>query len=130
MVDKAKKIWIDGQFIDWDAATVHILTHSLHYGLAVFDGMRAYKRADGATYVFRLREHVDRLFDSCKMCFLKPEDRREHVSRAGVEVLRVNDMPGGYLRPMAKTRQAKIGISPRKTPIRTAVMAWKWGAYL
>ena len=63
MVDKVKKIWLDGQFIDWDAAAIPMLTHSFHYGLGVFDGMRAYKRGDGGTYVFRLREHVDRLFE-------------------------------------------------------------------
>ena len=72
MVDKVKKIWQDGEFVDWDNANVHILTHSLHYGLAVFDGMRAYRRTDGGTYVFRLREHVERLFDSARMCLLQP----------------------------------------------------------
>src|SRR5579864_3587137 len=95
MVDKVKKVWLDGQFIDWDTAQVPILTHSLHYGLAVFDGMRAYKRADGGTYVFRLREHVDRLFDSAKMCFLKPEVTREQVMKASIEALRINEMPDG-----------------------------------
>ena len=95
MVDKVKKIWIDGQFIDWDAATIPILTHTFHYGLGVFDGMRAYKRSDGGTYVFRLREHVDRLFDSCKMCFLRPEVTREQLNAACVEILRENAESGG-----------------------------------
>ncbi len=66
MVEKLKKIWLDGELVDWDEAKVHVLTHSLHYGVGAFEGIRAYKRADGA-YVFRLKDHIDRLFDSCKM---------------------------------------------------------------
>ena len=130
MVDKVKKVWIDGQFVDWDDATVHILTHSLHYGLAAFEGIRAYKRADGGTYVFRLREHVDRLFDSCKMCLLKPEFTREQVMGVCVETLRVNGMPEGYLRPMVYVGEGAMGIYAPTNPVRTAVIAWKWGAYL
>jgi branched-chain amino acid aminotransferase len=130
MVDKVKKVWIDGQFVDWDAANVHILTHSLHYGLAAFEGIRAYKRADGATYVFRLREHVDRLFDSCKMCLLKPEFTREQIITACTETLRVNGMPEGYLRPMVFVGEGAMGIYAPNNPVRAAVIAWKWGAYL
>ncbi len=130
MVDKVKKVWLDGQLVDWDAANVHILTHSLHYGLAAFEGIRAYKRADGQTYVFRLREHVDRLFDSCKMCLLKPEFTREQVMAACVETLRVNGMPEGYLRPMVYVGEGAMGIYAPNNPVRTAVIAWKWGAYL
>src|SRR6202167_6594325 len=100
MVDKVKKVWLDGSLVDWDAATVHVMTHSLHYGLAAFEGIRAYQRADGGTYVFRLREHVDRLFDSCKMCLLKPEYTREQVIRVCGAVLRAHGMNEGYLRPM------------------------------
>src|ERR1700686_4019188 len=100
MVDKVNKVWLDGALVDWDAASVHVMTHSLHYGLAAFEGLRAYQRADGHTYVFRLREHVDRLFDSCKMCLLRPEYTREQVTNACIETLRVNVMPDGYLRPM------------------------------
>jgi len=130
MVDKVKKVWLDGEFIDWDEAKVHVLTHSLHYGLAAFEGIRAYKRADGATYVFRLREHVDRLFDSCKMCLLKPEFTREQVMSACTESLRVNGMAEGYLRPMVYVGEGAMGIYAPNNPVRTAVIAWKWGAYL
>jgi branched-chain amino acid aminotransferase len=130
MVDKVKKIWLDGQFIDWDAAALPVLTHSFHYGLGVFDGMRAYKRSDGGTYVFRLREHVDRLFESCKLCFLKPEVTREQVTAACVETLRVNAMPDGYVRPMVYIGEGAMGIYAPSNPIHTIVMAWKWGAYL
>jgi branched-chain amino acid aminotransferase len=130
MVDKVKKIWLDGNFIDWDDANVHVMTHSLHYGLAAFEGIRAYKRADGASYVFRLREHVDRLFDSCKMCLLKPEFTREQVMSVCAETLRVNGMPEGYIRPMVYVGEGAMGIFAPNNPIRTAVIAWKWGAYL
>ena len=130
MADKVKKIWLDGQFVDWDEAKVHILTHSLHYGLAAFEGIRAYKRADGQTYVFRLREHIDRLFDSCKMCLLKPEYAREQIMSVCAETLRVNGMTEGYLRPMVYVGEGAMGIYAPNNPVRTAVIAWKWGAYL
>ena len=72
MVDKVQKIWLEGELVDWDDANVHVLTHTLHYGLGAFEGIRAYKRADGKTYVFRLKEHIDRLFDSCRLTLLTP----------------------------------------------------------
>jgi branched-chain amino acid aminotransferase len=130
MVDKVKKVWMDGQFVDWDEARVHILTHSLHYGLAAFEGIRAYRRADGHTYVFRLREHVDRLFDSCKMCLLKPEFTREQVIGVCTETVKVNGLAEGYLRPMVYVGEGAMGIYAPNNPVRTAVIAWKWGAYL
>src|SRR5580700_5069468 len=72
MVDKIKRIWLEGEFVDYDDAKIHVLTHTLHYGLGAFEGIRAYKRADGATYVFRLHEHMERLFDSCKLIMIEP----------------------------------------------------------
>jgi branched-chain amino acid aminotransferase len=130
MVDKVKKVWLDGTMVDWDAANVHVMTHSLHYGLAAFEGIRAYKRADGGTYVFRLHDHVDRLFDSCKMCLLRPEYTREQVMSVCSEILRVNGLPEGYIRPMVYVGEGAMGIYAPNNPIRTAVLAWKWGAYL
>jgi branched-chain amino acid aminotransferase len=130
MVDKVKKVWLDGEFVDWDEAKIHVLTHSFHYGLAAFEGIRAYKRADGGTYVFRLREHIDRLFDSCKMCLLKPEFTREQVMAACCETLRTNGMSDGYLRPMVFIGEGAMGIYAPSNPVRTLVAGWKWGAYL
>jgi branched-chain amino acid aminotransferase len=130
MVDKVKKIWLDGEFIDWDEAKVHLLTHTLHYGLGAFEGIRAYKRADGHSYVFRLREHIDRLFDSCKLTLLAPKFTREQVMATCVETLRVNGMPEGYLRPMVFVGDGAMGIYAPNNPVRTTVIAWKWGAYL
>jgi branched-chain amino acid aminotransferase len=130
MVDKVKKVWLDGEFVDWEEAKVHVLTHSLHYGLGAFEGIRAYKRADGATYVFRLREHIDRLFDTCKMCLLKPEFSREQITTVCCETLRVNGMSEGYLRPMVFVGEGAMGIYAPANPVRTVVVGWKWGAYL
>jgi branched-chain amino acid aminotransferase len=130
MVDKVKKIWLDGELVDWDSASVHILTHSLHYGLAAFEGVRAYKRSDGATYVFRLREHIDRLFDSCKMALLPPRFTREQVMSACTDTLRTNGMVDGYLRPLVFVGDGAMGIYAPQNPVRTAVIAWKWGTYL
>jgi branched-chain amino acid aminotransferase len=130
MVDKVKKIWLDGEFVDWDNANVHVLTHSLHYGLGVFDGMRAYKRSDGGTYIFRLREHIDRLFDGCKMCLLQPRHTRQQLMSVAVETLRINDMADGYIRPMVFVGEGAMGIYAPQNPIRTMLLAWSWGAYL
>ena len=80
MVDKVEKIWLDGELVDWDDAKVHVLTHSLHYGLGAFEGIRAYKRADGSTTVFRLREHIDRLLDTCKLCLIEAAASRASSS--------------------------------------------------
>jgi len=105
MVDKVQKIWLDGELVDWDEAKVHILTHSLHYGLGGFEGIRAYKRADGKSYVFRLTEHIDRLFDTCKLALLQPKFSREQISAACLDTLRANNMAEGYLRPWGSTRR-------------------------
>jgi branched-chain amino acid aminotransferase len=130
MVDKVKKIWMNGALVDWDAATVHVLTHSLHYGVTAFEGIRGYQRADGGTYVFRLRDHIDRLFDTCKMALLKSEFTREQVMAACVEILRANAMTDGYIRPMVYIGEGAMGIYAPSNPIHTAIIAWKWGAYL
>ena len=131
MVDKQKKIWLDGEFIDWDEAKVHVLTHSLHYGLAAFDGMRAYQRSDGGTYVFRLREHVDRLFDSCKMCLLQPKFTREQIEqRLPRDAPRSTAWSTATSGRWSSSARAPWASTCRRTPIRTAVIAWRWGAYL
>ena len=130
MVEKLKKVWLDGELVDWDDAQVHVLTHSLHYGLGAFEGIRAYTRGDGKSYVFRLREHVDRLFDTCKLAFIQPKFTREQISKACIDALRANDLAAGYLRPMVFVGSGAMGIYAPDNPIRCAVIAWKWGAYL
>jgi branched-chain amino acid aminotransferase len=130
MVDKLQKIWLDGELIDWDEAQVHVLTHSLHYGLAAFEGIRAYKRASGQSYVFRLREHIDRLFDSCKLVLLAPKFTREQIATACTDTLRANGMAEGYLRPLIFVGDGAMGIYAPNNPVRASVICWKWGAYL
>jgi branched-chain amino acid aminotransferase len=130
MVDKLQKIWVDGELVPWDDAQVHVLTHSLHYGLGAFEGIRAYKRTNGKTTVFRLREHIDRLFDSCKMILMQPKQTREQIIQACLDTLRANGMDEGYLRPMVFLGEGAMGIYAPNNPVRTTVIAWKWGAYL
>src|SRR3954466_3288297 len=103
MANKLKpvdKVWVDGQLVPFAQGQVHVLTHSLHYGLGAFEGIRAYRRGDGATTVFRLREHIERLLDSCKLCNLKCRFSHEDLCRACVELLRQNKLDEAYLRPM------------------------------
>lgn len=130
MVEKLRKIWLDGEWLDWDAANVHLLTHTLHYGLGAFEGIRAYQRADGTTAIFRLKDHVERLFDSSRLVLLEPKVTREQVSRACADVLRENGLKEGYLRPIVFLGEGAMGIYAPNNPVRTAVIAWKWGAYL
>jgi len=130
MVDKLEKIWIDGELVDWSAANMHLLTHTLHYGLGAFEGIRAYKRANGQTQIFRLKEHIDRLFDSCKLCLMQSRFSREQVMSACVETFRANGLESGYLRPIMFIGEGAMGIYAPNNPVRTAVIVWHWGAYL
>jgi branched-chain amino acid aminotransferase len=129
MVDRLDKIWMDGQLVDWDDATVHILTHTLHYGLGGFEGIRSYKRGDGRSAIFRLREHIDRLFDTAKLCLMPMPFTREQIMTACADVLKANKLPEGYLRPIAYVGEGAMGIYVNN-PTKVAVVAWKWGAYL
>lgn len=130
MIEKLKKIWMDGELVDWDDARVHLLTHSLHYGLGAFEGIRAYKRADGGTIIFRLAEHLARLEDSCKMILLESKYSPSALSAACMAALRENNLTEGYLRPIVYVGDGAMGIYAPQNPVRTAVIAWKWGAYL
>lgn len=131
MVDFGEKIWKDGEIVaSGEAASVSLLTHTLHYGVGAFEGIRAYRRADGVSYVFRLTEHVDRLFDSCKLVMIEPQVTRAQVHEGCLEVLRVNQLAEGYLRPITLMGEGAMGIHAPDNPIETFIVAWKWGAYL
>ena len=130
MVQKVSKIWMDGKLIPWEEANVHILTHSLHYGLAVFEGIRCYICHDGKSAVFRLREHVDRLFDSAQIGDIKIPYSNREIAEACKETLRVNQMKEGYIRPIVFIGEGVMGVYPGENPIRVAIIAWSWGAYL
>ena len=130
MVDKVKSIWMEGELVAWDDAKIHLLTHTMHYGLGAFEGIRAYKRADGTTAIFRLHEHINRLFDSCKLMLIEPRFNREQVSAACSALLKENRMDEAYLRPIVWVGDGAMGVYAPDNPIRTAVIAWRWGAYL
>lgn len=130
MVQKVSKIWMDGKLIPWEEANVHILTHSLHYGLAVFEGIRCYLCTDGKSAVFRLREHVDRLFDSAQIGDIKIPYSKREISEACKETLRVNQLREGYIRPIVFIGEGVMGVYPGENPIQVAIITWSWGAYL
>ncbi len=130
MVQKVSKIWMGGKLIPWEEANVHILTHSLHYGLAVFEGIRCYLCHDGKSAVFRLREHVDRLFDSAQIGDIKIPYSKREISEACKETLRVNQLREGYIRPIVFIGEGVMGVYPGDNPIQVAIITWSWGAYL
>ena len=125
-----KKIWLDGRFIDWDQAQVHVLTHSLHYGLGVFEGIRCYRTADDRSAVFRLPEHVRRLYDSAHINLLDIPYPPEKITEVILESLRQNDLAEGYIRPLVFLGDGAMGLNPSDNAVRVAVISWAWGKYL
>jgi len=129
MADRDGKIWKDGQLIDWRDATIHVLTHTLHYGMGVFEGVRAYKTPEG-TAIFRLKEHTQRLFNSAKIFQMKMPYDMETIMTAQRNVVRANNLESCYLRPLVWIGSEKMGLSARDNSIHIAIAAWPWGAYL
>lgn len=130
MVTKVEKVWLDGELVGWDAANVHVLTHTLHYGLAVFEGIRAYQRADGRTQIFRLHEHIKRLFNGAKIATIKMPYTLEQVEQACHETVRANGLRACYLRPVAFVGDGTMGLGAMDNRTRVAIVAWPWGSYL
>jgi branched-chain amino acid aminotransferase len=129
MADRDGHIWYDGKLVPWRNATTHVLTHSLHYGLAVFEGVRAYKAASG-TAIFRLKEHTQRLFDSARIYLMNIPYSPEVLMEAQKEVVRANELESCYIRPIAFYGSEKMGVSPKGASVHVAIAAWPWGAYL
>ena len=129
MADRDGHIWYDGRLVPWRDANTHVLTHSLHYGLAVFEGVRAYK-AQGGTAIFRLKAHTDRLFNSAHIYMMKIPYSRDQIMEAQKEVVRANNLDECYIRPIAFYGSEKIGVSPKGASVHVAIAAWPWGAYL
>jgi branched-chain amino acid aminotransferase len=129
MADRDGQIWYDGKLVPWREATTHVLTHSLHYGLAVFEGLRAYKTVSG-TAIFRLPEHTERLFNSAHIFMMKMPYDRQTIIEAQKEVVRANRLEACYVRPIAFYGSEKMGVSPRGAQVHVAIAAWPWGAYL
>jgi branched-chain amino acid aminotransferase len=129
MGDRDGLIWYDGKLVPWRDATTHVLTHSLHYGLAVFEGVRAYKTVDG-TSIFRLDAHTERWFNSAKIYQMPMPFDRATLMEAQKEAVRANQLEECYIRPIAFYGSEKMGVSPKGAKVHVAVAAWPWGAYL
>ncbi len=129
MIKKADKIWMDGKLVPWDQATVHVLTHTLHYGLGVFEGIRCYETAKGSA-IFRLDEHVERLFDSAHIFMMKMPFSKDEIRSAIIETVKVNKMRECYIRPLVYVGYGAMGLYPKDNPIKVAIAVWPWGAYL
>jgi len=129
MIEKSEKIWMDGKLVDWDNATVHILTHTLHYGLGVFEGIRCYETKKGPA-IFRLDEHIDRLFDSAHIFLIEIPYSREEVKDAIIKTVKANKMRECYIRPLVYIGYGAMGLYPVGNPISLSIAVWPWGAYL
>ncbi len=127
---KSEHIWLDGKLIPWDEANVHVLTHTLHYGLGAFEGIRCYQRADGRSAVFRLDAHVERLLQSAHIVTLEVPYDRETLVNACLETIRANGLAGCYIRPLVFVGDGAMGLYAIDNPVRTAIITWKWGSYL
>lgn len=129
MADKDGFIWYDGKLVDWRNATTHVLTHTLHYGMGVFEGVRAYETPQG-TAIFRLQEHTDRLFNSAHIVKLKLPFSKEQVNQAHFDVVKTNNLKSCYFRPMAFYGSERLGVGTVEDDVHVIVAGWAWGAYL
>lgn len=129
MADRDGFIWYDGKLVPWRDATTHVLTHSLHYGLSVFEGLRAYE-TDIGTAIFRLEDHTNRLFNSAHIYQIPMPFDRDTINEAQRMVVRENQLVSGYLRPLVFYGPEKMGVSPKGARVHVAIAAWPWGAYL
>jgi len=130
MVEKLNSIWMDGKQVPWDDAKIHVLTHSFHYGAAAFEGIRSYRTEDGRSAVFRLQDHIRRLYDSAKILGFEIPYSSDAVSAACLQTLTANGLDEGYIRPIAYIGDGVMGVFPADNPIRLMIAVWKWGAYL
>jgi len=128
-IPKTRTIWMNGRFIPWDKATVHVLSHALHYGSSWFEGIRAYRTRRG-TAIFRLHDHLRRLEDSCKIYSTELPYSTEQLAAATVELLRRNKLSHCYIRPLVFRGYGEMGLMPFGSPVEVVIAAWKWGRYL
>jgi branched-chain amino acid aminotransferase len=129
MIQKSNKIWMDGKLVKWSDANVHILTHTLHYGLGAFEGIRCYKTLKGPA-IFRLKEHVQRLFNSCRILQVAPPYSPDEINSAVKEAVKINNLEECYIRPIVYLGYGSMGIYPKDNPVKVAIAVWPWGAYL
>ncbi|AVK80570.1 branched-chain amino acid aminotransferase [Campylobacter fetus subsp. testudinum] len=129
-IPEAEHIWFDGKLIKWQDATVHVLTHSLHYGNAVFEGVRAYQTPKGLA-IFKLKEHTKRLFESAKACAITIPFTQDEINKAHIDLLKSNTYNSNvYIRPLVFLGYGKMGVSHIGCPVNVAIAAWQWGAYM
>ena len=128
-LEKSEKIWMDGELVDWDDARIHILTHTLHYGCGVFEGIRAYATAQGPA-VFRLTDHVTRLFNSARIFMIDVPFSLEQLVAATKETVRVNELDSCYIRPIVYLGYGEMGLNPLPCPVNVSIAVWRWGSYL
>jgi len=124
-----KKIWMNGELIDHDNAKLHVLSHAMHYGSSFFEGIRAYKTDEGLA-IFRLNEHIDRLYNSCKMYRTEIPYSKEEFKKAIFDTLKANELTSAYIRPLIYRGYESLGVDPSNCPIETMIATWEWGAYL
>jgi branched-chain amino acid aminotransferase len=129
MIPKTDKIWMDGKLVDWDNANVHVMTHTLHYGLGVFEGIRCYETPKGPA-VFRLDEHVDRLFASAHIFLIEIPYSKDEIKEAILKTIKVNRMKSCYIRPLVYIGYGAMGLYPKENPVRVSIAVWAWGTYL
>ena len=128
-LQKVEKIWMDGKLVDWDDATVHILTHTLHYGSGVFEGIRAYATSQGPA-IFRLADHIKRLFNSAKVYLIDIPYTEDELVEAVKETVRVNGVESCYIRPLVYLGYGEMGLNPLPCPVNVSIAVWPWGTYL
>ena len=128
-MENSNFIWLNGEFVDWDKANVSVMSHTLHYGTGVFEGIRARECQDG-TYIFRLEDHVNRLFNSADAYHLKIPYRKDEISEAIKQSVSKNELTSAYIRPLVFFGEGEMGLLPKNLPVYVSISAWYWGAYL
>lgn len=129
MPNHCEKIWFNGKIVNWEEATTHVMSHGLHYGSAIFEGVKCYETVNGPA-VFRIQEHIDRLFTSAKIYRMALPYSKEEMIKACLDVISENGMENGYIRPIAFYGYDTLGVHPKECPIKVSVGAFDWGAYL
>ncbi|MET0159344.1 MAG: aminotransferase class IV, partial [Acidimicrobiales bacterium] len=128
-IETVEKIWMDGELVAWEDAKIHVLTHTLHYGCGVFEGIRAYETSRGPA-VFRLDDHIDRLFNSAAIYMIDVPFDRDQLIAATLETVRVNEVRSCYIRPLVYLGYGEMGLNPLPCPVNVAIAIWPWGTYL
>jgi branched-chain amino acid aminotransferase len=128
-LQKSDKIWMDGKFVDWDNANIHVCSHVIHYGSSVFEGIRCYDTKKGPA-IFRLEPHIKRLFNSAKMYRMQPKISKQEFMKACFETVRKNKMKACYIRPLVYRGYYELGVNPFNNPVNSFIVVWEWGKYL